>query len=50
MLAGLNHKEDEWLSDFFAELIKEMELWKWDNATGVFWSRPVGKRNILQAG
>jgi len=23
----------------FFELIEEMELWKWDDATGDFWSR-----------
>jgi len=39
MLAGLNRTLDEWLCDSFAELIKEMELWKWNDATGDFWSR-----------
>ena len=39
MLAGLNHTLDEWLYDSFVELIEEMELWKWDDATGDFWSR-----------
>ena len=39
MLAGLNRTLDEWLCDSFAELIEEMELWKWDDATGDFWSR-----------
>ena len=39
MLAGLNHTLDEWLCDFFVELIKEMELWKWDDANRDFWSR-----------
>jgi len=39
MLAGLNCTLDEWLCDSFAELIEEMELWKWDDATGDFWSR-----------
>jgi len=39
MLAGLNCTLDEWLCDFFVELVKEMELWKWDDATGDFWSR-----------
>jgi len=39
MLAGLNRTIDEWLCDSFAELIEEMELWKWDDATGDFWSR-----------
>jgi len=36
MLAGLKCTLDEWLSDSFAELIEEIELWKWDDATGVF--------------
>ena len=39
MLAGLNRTLDEWLCDSFKELIEEMELWKWDDATGDFWSR-----------
>jgi len=39
ILAGLNRTLDEWLRDSFAELIEEMELWKWDDATGDFWSR-----------
>jgi len=39
MLAGLNRTVDEWLCDSFVELIEEMELWKWDDATGDFWSR-----------
>ena len=34
MLAGLNRTLDEWFCDSFAELIEEMELWKWDDATG----------------
>jgi hypothetical protein len=39
MLAGLNRTLDEWLCDSFVELIQEMELWKWDDVTGDFWSR-----------
>jgi len=41
MLAGLNRTLDEWLcdSESFVELIEEMELWKWDDATRDFWSR-----------
>jgi len=39
MLAGLNRTLDEWLCDSFAELIEDMELWKWDDATRVIWSR-----------
>jgi len=39
MLAGLNRALEEWLCDSFVELIEEMELWKWDDATGDFWSR-----------
>jgi len=39
MLAGLNCTLDEWLCDSFAELIEDMELWKWDDATRVIWSR-----------
>ena len=38
-LAGLNRALDEWLCDSFAELIEEMELWKWNDATGDFWWR-----------
>ena len=37
--AGLNRTLDEWLCDSFVELIEEMELWKWDDATRDFWSR-----------
>ena len=36
MLAGLNRTLDEWLCDSFVELIEEIELWKWDDATGDF--------------
>ena len=39
LLAGINRTLDEWLCDSFAELIEEMELWKWNDATGDFWSR-----------
>ena len=39
MLAGFNCTLDEWLCDSFVELIEEIELWKWDDATGDFWSR-----------
>jgi len=39
LLAGLNSTLDEWSCGFLAELIEEMELWKWDDATGDFWSR-----------
>jgi len=39
MLAGLNRTLDKWLCDSFVELLEEMELWKWDDATGDFWSR-----------
>jgi len=39
LLAGFNHTLDKWLCDSFAELIEEMEMWKWDDATGDFWSR-----------
>ena len=39
MVAGLNRTLDEWLCDYFVELFEEMELWKWDDATGDFWSR-----------
>jgi len=41
MLAGLNRTLDEWLCDSFVEIIEEMELWKWDDATGDFWLRLV---------
>jgi len=50
MLPGLNHTFDEWLCDSFVELIEEMELWKWDDATGDFWSRlakALQQSNIL---
>ena len=33
MLPGLNRTLDEWLCDSIVELIEEMELWKWDDAT-----------------
>jgi len=33
LLAGWNRTLDEWLCDSFPELIGEMELWKWDDAT-----------------
>ena len=43
MLAGLNRTLNKWLCDSFdcsfVELIEEMELWKWNDATGDFWSR-----------
>ena len=39
MLAGLNRTLDEWLCNSFVEQIEEMEMWKWDDATGDFWSR-----------
>ena len=39
MLAELNRTLDKWLCDPFAELIEEMQLSKWDDATGDFWSR-----------
>ena len=39
MLARLNCTLDKWLCDSFVELIEEMELWKWDDATGDFRSR-----------
>jgi len=39
MLAGLNCTLDQWLCDSFVGQIEEMELWKWDDATGDFWSR-----------
>jgi len=39
MLAGLYRILNDWLCDSFVELIEEMELWKWDDATGDFWSR-----------
>jgi len=37
--AELNSTLDECLCDSFAELIQEMEMWKWDDATEDFWSR-----------
>jgi len=49
MLAGLNCTLDEWLCDSSVELIEEMELWKYDDATGHFWSRlanPLQQNNI----
>jgi len=39
LLTGSNHTLDEWLCDSFAELIEEMELWKWNGDTRDFWSR-----------
>ena len=39
MLTGLNCTLNEWLCDIFVKLIEEMELWKWDDSTGDFWSR-----------
>jgi len=39
LLAGLNCTFHEWLCVSFAEVIEEMELWKWDDAPGDFWSR-----------
>jgi len=39
ILAGLNHTFNEWLCNSFVELIQEMELWKWDDATRDFLSR-----------
>jgi len=42
-----NRTLDEWLCNSFAEIIEKMELWKWDDATGDFWSRPVGKTTVL---
>ena len=39
MLAGLKRSLDDWLCDSFVEINEEMELWKWDDATGDFWSR-----------
>jgi len=39
MLAGLNRTLNKWLCDSFVELIEEIKLWKWDDATGDFWSR-----------
>jgi hypothetical protein len=39
LLARLNCNLDAWLCNSFAELIEEMELWKWADATGDFWSR-----------
>jgi len=50
MLAGLNHTLDEWLCNSLSKLIGEMELWKWDDATGDFWSRlakALQQSNIL---
>jgi len=39
LLAGLNRTLYKFLCDSCAELIEEMELWKWDDAPGDFWSR-----------
>jgi len=39
MLAGLNRTLDDWLCNSFAELIRQIELRKWDDATGDFWWR-----------
>ena len=39
MLAGLNRTVDEWFCDSFVKLIEEIELWKWDDPIGDFWSR-----------
>ena len=39
LLVGLNRTLNEWSCESFAEPIEEMELWKWDDATGDFWSR-----------
>jgi len=39
LLAGLNHTLDQWWYDSFAEVIEDMEMWKWDDATGDFWTR-----------
>jgi len=39
LLAESNLILDEDLCDTLAEVIEEMELWKWDDATGDFWSR-----------
>jgi len=39
LLVGLNRTLDKWLCDSFAEMIQGIELWKWDDATGDFWSR-----------
>ena len=39
MLAGLNRTLNKWLCDSFVELIEEIKLRKWDDATGDFWSR-----------
>jgi len=50
MLAGLNRTLNEWVCDSFVELIEEMELWKWDDATGDFCSRlakALQQSNIL---
>jgi len=35
-LTGLNSTLDEWLCESFVELIEEMELWQWHDATGDF--------------
>jgi len=39
LLAGSNRTLDELLCDSFAKLIDDMEVGKWDDATGDFWSR-----------
>jgi len=39
LLAGLNRTLDEWLCDSFAEVLEEMELWKWGDTTRDSWSR-----------
>ena len=39
LLAGSNRTLDELLCDSFAKLIEDMEVGKWDDATGDFWSR-----------
>jgi len=39
VLAGLNRTLDECSCDSFAELIEEIEMWKWDDASRDFWSR-----------
>jgi len=41
LLAGLERILDEWPCDSFAELIEEMEVWKYNDATGDIWSRPA---------
>ena len=38
-LPGTTALPISFLCGSFAELIEEMELWKWDDATGDFWSR-----------